>query len=94
MSKKSFASAPKPKTLSPEDLDRYVQGGAGHDTTKPKKAMPKSDGPTKRLSIDLPADLHRRFKTACSATDKKMATELIAFIEQRTSELESEIKST
>jgi len=90
MSKKTFATAPKPKSLSHEDLDRYVQGGAGHDTAKPKQGRPKEDGPTKRLSLDLPADLHRRFKTACSATDRKMAAELTAFVERRVSELEAE----
>ena len=91
MSKKTFATAPKPKSLSPEDLDRYVQGGTGHDTAKPKQGRPKADGPTKRLSLDLPADLHRRFKTACSATDRKMTAELIAFVERRTGELEAEV---
>ena len=90
MSKKTFAAAPKPKTLSPEDLDRFVQGGAGHDTNVPQKAKPKAEGPMKRLSLDLPAELHRRFKTACSATDRKMAAELTAFIERRTKELEQE----
>lgn len=90
MSKKTFATAPKPKTLSPDDLDRFVQGGAGHDTTTSQKTRPKVDGPIKRLSLDLPAELHRRFKTACSATDRKMAAELIAFIERRTMELEQE----
>lgn len=46
--------------------------------------------PTKRLSIDLPASVHTRFKTACSATGTKMVGELLAFIEQRTRELEEE----
>ena len=94
MSKKSFASAPKPKALSPEELDRYVQSGTGHDTAQSKAAPPKANGPSKRLSLDLSADLHRRFKTACSATDRKMAAELIAFIEHRTAELEAEMASS
>ena len=45
--------------------------------------------PIKRLSIDLPASMHTRFKTACSATSTKMAAEIMAFIEQRTRELEA-----
>jgi len=48
------------------------------------------DEPTKRLSLDLPASLHTRFKTACSATDRKMVGELQVFIEQRTQELEED----
>mgnify|MGYP003129382598 CR=1 FL=1 len=65
---------------------------AGHDTTRADKPVAKTmpDEPTKRLSLDLPASLHTRFKTACSATDRKMVGELQAFIEQRTQELEED----
>lgn len=34
--------------------------------------------------------MHTRFKTACSATNRKMVAELQAFIETRTAELEDE----
>ena len=94
MSKKSFATAPRPKPLAPETIDAYVQGGAGHDTAHaaPPAAAPETpkDTPMKRLSIDLPEDAHRRFKVACAATGRKMAAELTAFIERRTAEMESE----
>ena len=46
----------------------------------------------KRLSIDLPEETHRRFKVACAATGRKMAVELIAFIERHTEQLEKESK--
>jgi len=46
--------------------------------------------PSKRLSLDLPVSMHTRFKTACSATNRKMVSELQDFIERRTAELESE----
>ena len=46
--------------------------------------------PTKRLSLDLPESKHRRFKTACSATGHKMVSEIEAFIDTRTAELEAE----
>jgi len=46
--------------------------------------------PTQRLSIDLPKSLHRRFKTACARTDKKMLAEVADFIVRRTAELEKE----
>jgi hypothetical protein len=44
--------------------------------------------PKRRLSIDLPENLHRRFKTACSRADKKMLAEVTDFIERRTAQLE------
>lgn len=90
MSKKSFAAAPKPKPLASEQIDAYVHGGAGHDTsTFPEPAVQKRKiGPMKRLSIDVPEEAHRRFKVACAASGKKMAVELTAFIERRTAELE------
>jgi hypothetical protein len=44
----------------------------------------------KRLSLDLPASVHTRFKTACSATGRKMVSEIHDFIAQRTAELEAE----
>lgn len=92
MSKKTFSSAPRPKPLTPETIDAYVQGGAGHDTHAPApKAIERApEGPTKRLSLDLPEDAHRRFKVACAATGRKMAAELTAFIERRTKELEQQ----
>jgi hypothetical protein len=93
MSKKSFVTAPRPKPLAPETIDAYVQGGAGHDTAaKPVVIAPEPPKHVtmKRLSIDMPEDAHRRFKTACAATGRKMAAELTAFIERRTAELEAE----
>jgi len=44
----------------------------------------------KRLSLDLPASMHTRFKTACSATGRKMSAEIQGFIEQRIKQLEEE----
>lgn len=93
MSKKTFSAAPKPKQQPTDDqILAFERGGAGHDTTRADKPVAKTmpDEPTKRLSLDLPASLHTRFKTACSATDRKMAGELQAFIEQRTQELEED----
>jgi hypothetical protein len=47
-----------------------------------------SGEPTKRLSVDMPKSLHRRFRMACIEADRKMAAEVLAFIERRTAELE------
>ena len=92
MSKKTFSAAPKPKQPTDDQILAFERGGAGHDTTRADKPVAKTmpDEPTKRLSLDLPASLHTRFKTACSATDRKMVGELQAFIEQRTQELEED----
>ena len=96
MSKKTFSLAPKPKahTLSEEQIRAYESSGTGHDTretTKPAREIATKDAePTKRLSLDIPQSLHKRFKTACSATDRKMVSELQGYIERRTEELERE----
>ena len=92
MSKKTFAAAPKPKQPTDDQILAFERGGAGHDTKLDFKPTPKplAQEPTKRLSLDLPATLHRRFKTACSATSRKMVAELQAYIEARTVELEAE----
>ena len=92
MSKKTFSAAPKPKQPTDDQILAFERGGAGHDTSRAVKpvAATAGQGPTKRLSLDLPEILHTRFKTACSATGKKMVGELQAFIEARTVELEAE----
>lgn len=91
MSKKTFASAPKPKQPTDDQILAFERGGAGHDTKSPAAPKPEMPAePTKRLSLDLPASVHMRFKTACSATGRKMVTELQAYITQRTQELEEE----
>ncbi len=104
MSKKTFSSAPKPNQPSPEAITAFEQGGAGHDvksdpvnpspvrTARPRVQKTKVENevpePSRRLSLDLPASVHKRFKTACSATERKMTDEVVKFIERRTAELE------
>lgn len=64
------------------------RGGRVSTRQKPKAAAEAIQEPTKRLSLDLPASVHKRFKTACSATDRKMTDEVVRYIERRTAELE------
>jgi hypothetical protein len=94
MSRKTFTAAPKPKQPSVEDIEAFERGGTGHDRQPaPVAAVPAPAAPaepTKRLSLDLPASTHTRFKTACSATGRKMVSEIHDFIEQRIAELETE----
>lgn len=98
MSKKTFTAAPKPRQPTSDDIAAFEHGGAGHDrhhvltSAVPASvmALEKPAEPTKRLSLDLPATVHTRFKTACSATGRKMVSELADFIERRAAELEAE----
>ena len=72
---------------------KCIAASQTHISPKPEKReaakTPKNE-PTRRLSIDLPMSLHRRFKTACTKSDKKMIVEVTKFIERRTAELEKE----
>ncbi len=97
---KRFTAIPKPKKLSAENIEAYEKSGAGHDRVlhdqqnhNPANVVSPPIA-LKRLSLDLPETMHRRFKTACSAADVKMAGELVAFIEQRTQELEQQLGIT
>ena len=96
MAQKNFATAPKPtKQSTGKDIEAFERGGPGHDTTSQRTGEPtvvqkaKIES-IKRLSLDLPQSLHTRFKTACSATRRKMGNELRDFIAARTEELEKE----
>jgi hypothetical protein len=96
MSKKTFTAAPKPRQPTPDEIEAFENGGAGHDQAARPVSVPQAaveirpTEPMKRLSLDLPASMHTRFKTACSATGRKMVGELQEFIERRTAELEAE----
>ena len=75
----------------PTNVEGIKSGPQTHIDTKVetlKVTETVKEQPTARLSIDLPKSLHRRFKTACAKSDRKMAEEVITFIEQRTAELE------
>jgi hypothetical protein len=95
---KTFAQIPKPAALSPSAIAAYERGGIGSDTVThipPKVGKVEAEDaakvePTRRLSLDLPASWHRRFKTACSRTDRKMLAEILEFIKRRTVELEQD----
>jgi len=85
---KTFAQVPKPLTV--ETISAFERGGTGQDTNPHKTSNVGKREPYRRLSIDLPESLHRRFKTACSKTDRKMLFEVAEFIKRRTVELEKQ----
>ena len=81
-------------------IESFEKAGSGHDPGREKAPSrhnapqrAENQGPTKRLSIDLPVAVHRRFKTTCSATSRQMVAELRHFIEVRILELEREMES-
>ena len=94
MSKKTFTAAPKPRQPTAEEIEAFEKGGTGHDRQAALVATAyrrkHAAEPSKRLSLDLPASVHTRFKTACSATGRKMVGELQDFIERRIAELEAQ----
>lgn len=84
-SKPKFSEARKPPALTAEQA-AFIDGGRGKDKPAPVAA----GEPLHRMSIDVPKKLHSRFKAACALAGTKMAAEVIAFIEERTAELEKE----
>ncbi len=101
---KNFTSIPKRPSASappPEAIAAFERGGIGQDNqrldyqsstqthipTNVDSGGAKAE-PTRRLSIDLPASKHRRFKQACAGADTKMVVEVMEFIDRRTLELE------
>jgi len=90
MSKKTFSKAPTPKQPTDDQILAFERGGTGHDKPATRPVAAQSE-PIKRLSVDLPASAHTRFKTACSAAGRKMVAELHELIERRTQELETQV---
>lgn len=82
-----------PRRPAPEDLDAFVHGrkpvvsisppgeAAAPNTAEPPAVTPKV--PMKRLTFDIPADLHRRMKLTCVEQDRDMAEVLRELIEKR-----------
>ena len=65
----------RPSAGKPADPDRWVQERA------PEPATEKP--PMKRLTIDLPAELHARLKAECAIRGVKMADEIRSILADR-----------
>ena len=76
---KKVSFAPKPTKTA----DGWVQGNDAFPVTKVEN-MPAET--MKRLTIDVPANLHARIKVACAQRGTKMADEIRALLEQNFSE--------
>jgi hypothetical protein len=65
----SFGSQP-PRARA-EALDAFVHGGQSAEPAPTREQRPRV--PMKRLTFDIPADLHRRMKLACVREERDMA---------------------
>jgi hypothetical protein len=77
MSKTPF-KLPKRPDAPATKLDQWVSGEGS--LTRPKRPS----GKMARLTIDLPAPLHAKFKAACALKGTRMIDEVRRFIEEWT----------
>ena len=91
---KKVTLKPKPQTAS---RDEWVNAGAKvesaeispppaslpGDSTSQREADNTATVPMKRLTIDIPSDLHTRVKMQCAARGRKMADEIRVLLEER-----------
>lgn len=91
----TFGSNPRPKH-DPAALDAFVHGtsvapppaaaepaGAAPPRPPVDPEPPTPKVPMKRLTFDIPADLHRRMKIACVQEDVDMAEVIRGLLAQR-----------
>lgn len=92
MAGKSFKQAPKIEPQpSDASIEAFVQSGAGKDTQKSVKEITQksvSDEKPKRLTVDMPPALHKRYKALCASNDLRMNDDIRQMIERRCEELE------
>jgi len=82
MSKSPFRMPPKTDAAKAQ-LDQWVATG-GIDAAKTLPAAGAEKKKLARLTIDLPPELHARFKSACALQGTRMIDEVKGFIEQWT----------
>ena len=93
MSKKDLIKPLPKRQPTSDEIDTFVRGGAGKDTEKHHSVSTEIKTSvqveTARLTVDLPRDMHRRFKIACTVAGTKMNDEIRQFIDRRSVELET-----
>ena len=78
---KKIEFVPKPTAQSNQrTADQWVMG-VSSGTEKPQSEEPAE--PTKRLTIDVPLSLHKRFKTQCALHELVMADVIRELLEKR-----------
>ena len=76
MSKTPFRMPPRTEPAVAQ-LDQWVSGGEGSAPTKSERPT----GKMARLTIDLPPELHAKFKATCALKGTRMIDEVRRFIE-------------
>jgi len=71
----SIGARPTTTKAAPAEADQWVENRAA--------VVPEADVPTKRLTIDIPADLHRRIKSQCALRGTKIADEVRELLLQK-----------
>jgi ParG protein len=71
-------TAPIPSKPRQADADEWVSG----QTPATKEVPPAKTGGTKRLTLDLDEDLHRRIKVACSIRGSTMVEEITKLLDK------------
>ncbi len=61
----------------PPTADEWVRDGK-----EPEKPTMQEEGPHKRLTLNLPADLHRAFKSRCALEGENIQDKVRALIER------------
>ena len=93
MSKKDLIKPLPKRQPTSDEIDTFVRGGAGKGTDKQHSFNTEIKNSvrveTARLTVDLPRDMHRRFKIACTVAGTKMNDEIRQFIDRRSVELET-----
>ena len=81
MSTKKITLKPKVRTSPDDAMNDWVKQGA--ETSAPAiKAAPEVKEPIKRLSIDLPASVHKDLMMYCAANGTKAAQVVRGLLEQ------------
>lgn len=93
MTAKSLEKPQPRRQPTAQEINAYVEKGAGKDTDTQSSVLPPSQLSVKaevsRLTVDLPKTTHRRFKIACAVAGTQMNEEIRQFIERRSRELEA-----
>jgi hypothetical protein len=79
MTKTPFRMPPRTEPAAAK-LDQWVAGEEGTAAAAPPKAA-KPTGKLARLTIDLPPELHAKFKSTCALRGTRMIDEVRRFIE-------------
>ena len=77
MPSKSFADRGRP---SPAQMEKFVREGPGTD--KQQRPGEAGGGPKARLTVEIPARLHRLYKVKCAGRGVSMAAAVQALLEE------------